>query len=391
MDEGRQAQRRTNGQFRSALVRARTGRIGVAGRRRQEGCHRPCGPDSHPAHQPWRRSQISSSLKQYLAAQQERSPGVPAQLADLIESVAGACAAISDAVNRGAITDVLGSLEQENVQGEVQKKLDVIANEIMIEATLGGGQVRALASEEMDTVLPVPPGQRRGDYLLVFDPIDGSSNIDVNGVVGTIFSILRAQGSPEADVTEADFLQPGSRQVAAGYAIYGPQTLLVLTVGAGVHVFALDRGPGTWIETAAGITIPATTREFAINMAYQRFWQPPVAGYIADLVAGETGPRSANFNMRWMASMVGDLHRILTRGGIFLYPTDRRPNMASGKLRLLYEASPMAMLIEQAGGLATNGRDRILDIQPTSLHQRVGVVLGSAEEVQMVAERHGAA
>lgn len=333
-------------------------------------------------------SEISSSpnktLEQYLAGQ------LPASLADLILSVAGACAEISEAVNRGAITDVLGALDQENIQGEVQKKLDVIANEIMISATSGSGQVRALASEEMDTIHAVPP-DRQGDHLLVFDPIDGSSNIDVNGVVGTIFSILKAPDAPEADVTEADFLQPGSRQVAAGYAIYGPQTLLVLTVGAGVHVFALDRKPGTWIETAAGVTIPTTTREFAINMAYQRFWEPPITGYVADLVAGETGPRGTNFNMRWMASMVGDLHRILTRGGIFLYPTDRRPNMAHGKLRLLYEASPMAMLIEQAGGLATDGRGRILDIQPTSLHQRVGVVLGSAEEVRLVAQRHGAA
>lgn len=329
------------------------------------------------------------SLTQFLVEQQRLESAMPGQLRLLIEVVARACKVIGHTVNKGAITGMLGSLDQENVQGEIQKKLDVISNDILLEANEWGGHLAALASEEMEAIHPIPHRFPKGEYLLVYDPIDGSSNIDVNGVVGTIFSVLKAPDSVAGrDVTEADFLQPGTQQVAAGYAIYGPQTLLVLTVGTGVHAFSLDREMGSWVQTTEHMTIPRTTREFAINMAYVRHWTPPIRRYIDELLAGKEGPRGEDFNMRWMASMVGDVHRVLTRGGVFMYPTDTRPNMQNGKLRLMYEANPIAFLIEQAGGMATDGTGRIMEVQPVGLHQRIGVVLGSAEEVVRVAEYH---
>ncbi len=328
---------------------------------------------------------MSKTLTQFLAQQN----GLPAGLAPLIDDIARLCTTISDTVNRGAIAGILGSQGAENVQGEEQKKLDVIANDILAEALLAGGRVAGVASEEMDVVQPVPAGRPQGDYLVVYDPIDGSSNIDVNGVVGTIFSILTMpQGRSGQQATEADFLQPGTAQVAAGYVIYGPQTTLVLTVGQGVHAFSLDRATGAWLQTQEGLAVPASTKEFAINVAYQRHWEAPISRYIDEVIAGKDGARGVDFNMRWMGSMVGDVHRVLTRGGIFLYPTDRRANMRSGKLRLMYEANPIAFLIEQAGGQATDGARRILDIAPEKLHQRVGVVLGSADEVTRIADYH---
>ena len=315
-------------------------------------------------------------LSRYLSEQ-----SAPQSLRQLIIAVADACRDIGHAVNTSAIDGLTGALEQENVQGEVQKKLDVIANDMMLDAKRWGGHVSALVSEEMEEIYALSGGE----YLLVFDPIDGSSNVDVNGVVGTIFSILKA---PSGDVTEADVLQPGRQQVAAGYAIYGPQTTLVLTLGAGVSAFSLDQKTGDWLMTVPQMTIPASTREFAINMSNHRHWMPPVRRYIDECLAGKTGSREADFNMRWLASMVGDVHRVLTRGGIFMYPVDSRKGI--GKLRLMYEASPIAFLIEQAGGAATDGVNPILDIQPDALHQRVGVVLGSCEEVERVAAYHKA-
>ncbi|MBS9722078.1 class 1 fructose-bisphosphatase [Tianweitania sp. BSSL-BM11] len=330
---------------------------------------------------------MKKSLTQFLVEQQRLENALPAQLRLLIEVVARACKVIGHTVNKGAITGSLGSLDQINVQGEVQKRLDVVSNDILLDANEWGGNLAALASEEMEAIHPIPHRFPKGEYLLVYDPIDGSSNIDVNGVVGTIFSVLKAPDSVAGrEAVEADFLQPGTQQVAAGYAIYGPQTLLVLSVGTGVHAFSLDREMGSWVQTADNMTIPRSTREFAINMANQRHWEAPVRRYIDELVAGKEGARAQDFNMRWMASMVGDVHRVLTRGGVFMYPTDTRPNMQNGKLRLMYEANPMAFLVEQAGGMATDGKRRILEIQPDSLHQRVGVVLGSAEEVARVAD-----
>ncbi len=327
------------------------------------------------------------SLTQYLVEEQRLHNNIPAELRLLIEVVARACKTISHSVGKGALGEVLGSADTENVQGEVQKKLDIISNEILLEANEWGGHLAAMASEEMESIHPIPNRYPKGEYMLLFDPLDGSSNIDVNVSIGTIFSVLKApegMGQP----SEADFMQAGAKQVAAGYAVYGPQTMLVLTTGNGVNCFTLDREMGSWVLTQRGMQIPAKTKEFAINMSNQRHWHPPVQRYISELLAGDTGPRGTNFNMRWIASMVADVHRILNRGGIFMYPADLRDTSVPGKLRLMYEANPMAFIVEQAGGAATDGKQRILDIQPTKLHQRVPVFLGSRDEVAVVTGYH---
>ena len=330
------------------------------------------------------------TLTQYLVEQQREHGRIPGQLRLLIEVVARACKRIAISVNKGALGDVRGVAGTENVQGEVQKKLDVISNEVLIEANEWGGHLAAMASEEMDTIHVVPNRYPQGEYLLLFDPLDGSSNIDVNVSIGTIFSVLRKVGHHHG-VGEDDFLQAGRNQAAAGYCVYGPQTMLVLTVGNGVAMFTLDREMGTWVLTAENVQIPLDTKEFAINMSNQRHWAPPVTRYIDECLAGKEGPRGKDFNMRWVASMVADVHRILTRGGVFLYPWDKREPEKPGKLRLLYEANPMSFLIEQAGGAATNGSQRILDIAPTKLHERVAVVLGSRNEVERVGAYHAEA
>jgi fructose-1,6-bisphosphatase I len=292
-------------------------------------------------------------------------------------------------VNKGALGGVLGSAESENVQGEVQKKLDIIANEVLLEANEWGGHLAAMASEEMDSIYLVPNRYPQGEYLLMFDPLDGSSNIDVNVSIGTIFSVLRLpEGVKEPQ--EEHFLQPGARQVAAGYAVYGPSSLLVLTVGDGVACFTLDRETGSWWLTNDGMRIPEQTKEYAINASNSRHWHAPVQRYVDELTAGKTGPLGKDYNMRWVASMVADVHRIMTRGGIFMYPADKREPGKPGKLRLLYEANPMSFLVEQAGGAATNGLQRILDVQPAALHERVAVFLGSKEEVERVTAYHRA-
>ena len=327
------------------------------------------------------------SLTQYLIEQQRQHGKIPAELRLLIEVVARACKSISISVNKGALGDVMGSAESENVQGEIQKKLDIIANEVLIEANEWGGHLAAMASEEMEGIYVVPNRFPQGEYLLLFDPLDGSSNIDVNVSIGTIFSVLKKGGSSEG-VSERDFLQPGSQQAAAGYCIYGPQTTLVLTVGDGVAMFTLDREQGAWMLTADAMRIPEDTKEFAINMSNMRHWAPPVARYIDECLAGTTGPRGKDFNMRWIASMVADVHRILTRGGVFMYPWDQREPDKAGKLRLMYEANPMSFIVEQAGGAATNGQQRILDLRPGKLHERVAVFLGSKNEVECVSGYH---
>jgi fructose-1,6-bisphosphatase I len=327
------------------------------------------------------------TLTQYLVEQQREHGHIPGQLRLLIEVVARTCKRIAISVNKGALGDVLGSTDSQNVQGEVQKKLDVIANELLLEANEWGGHLAAMASEEMDTIHVVPNRYPQGEYLLLYDPLDGSSNIEVNVSIGTIFSVLR-KPADHAGVSEADFLQPGRQQAAAGYCVYGPQTTLVLTVGDGVAMFTLDREMGSWVLTEENVQIPADTREFAINMSNMRHWAPPVRRYIDECLAGKTGPRGKDFNMRWVASMVADVHRILCRGGIFMYPWDQREPDKPGKLRLMYEANPMSFLVEQAGGAATNGLQRILDIQPTTLHQRVSVILGSKNEVERVTGYH---
>jgi fructose-1,6-bisphosphatase I len=306
---------------------------------------------------------MAASLSRYLVEQQRAKQNIPPELRLLLEVVARACKGISHAVNKGALGGVLGSAHSENIQGEVQKKLDIIANEVLIEANEWGGHLAAM---------------------------DGSSNIDVNVSIGTIFSVLKKPESSDS-VTEAAFLQPGHAQVAAGYCVYGPQTTLVLTVGDGVAMFTLDREQGSFVLTQENVRIPEDTREFAINMSNMRHWDTPVSDYIAECLAGSTGPRGKDFNMRWVASMVADVHRILTRGGVFMYPWDKREPDKPGKLRLMYEANPMGWLVEQAGGMATDGKQRILDIQPTQLHQRVSVFLGSKNEVTRVTAMHQAA
>lgn len=319
------------------------------------------------------------TLSQFL--QQEKGNLTP-ELAQVIDTIAATCKIIDQALQKGALAGILGSAGNENVQGETQKKLDVISNDYLIDALKVHPHVGGLASEELDDFTPA---QENGEYLVLFDPLDGSSNIDINMCVGTIFSILPAKNA----VTQAqDFMQAGTQQVAAGYVLYGPSTMMALTVGNGVAFFTLDPETQTFLLTTENVQVSADTQEFAINASNQRHWEQPVKQYIEELLAGKTSVREKDFNMRWVACMVGDVHRILCRGGIFLYPYDLKDPKKAGRLRLMYEANPMSMLIEQAGGASTTGRVRILDIEPTELHQRVPVIIGSKNEVERVTSYH---
>jgi fructose-1,6-bisphosphatase I len=329
------------------------------------------------------------TLSQFLVSRQRDKNLINADLRLLIETIARACKAISTRVNKGALADGLGAAATMNVHGEAQKTLDVLSNEILLEANEWGGNLAALVSEEMENPAPIPTHYPRGEYLLLFDPLDGSSNIDVNISVGTIFSVLRCPKTPEGkycDPNEQAFLQPGRKQVAAGFAVYGPTTVFVLTVGDGVYGFTLDRETYTFVQTHPEIRIPEDTQEFAINASNARRWEAPVKRYIEECLAGSDGPRGKDFNMRWVASMVADVFRVLSRGGIFMYPRDAKNK--DGRLRLMYEANPMALIVEQAGGAATDGRTPILDLQPKGLHQRCAVVLGSKNEVDRVSAYH---
>jgi fructose-1,6-bisphosphatase I/sedoheptulose-1,7-bisphosphatase len=328
-----------------------------------------------------------STLTQFLIEERRRHPGSSGELNSLILDVALACKAISRRIASGALTGVLGKADAVNVQGEQQQKLDVVANEIFLRANEWGGQLAGLVSEELDELHPIPPHFPRGKYLLAFDPLDGSSNIDVNVAVGSIFSILRAP-SPGTDARPEDFMQPGTEQVAAGYAIYGPSTVLVLTVGTGVHAFTLDPDLGEFFLTRHDIRVPEATAEYAVNTSNRRFWEPAITRYIDECLEGVSGPREKDFNMRWVASLVAEAHRILTRGGVFMYPRDSKDADREGRLRLLYEANPIGFLIEQAGGLATTGRERVLEVRPSRLHQRIGLIFGSREEVERIERYH---
>jgi fructose-1,6-bisphosphatase I/sedoheptulose-1,7-bisphosphatase len=328
-----------------------------------------------------------ATLTQYLIEQRRKHPDATGEFNDLILAVAQACKAISRAVAHGALTGVDARLKSVNVQGEEQKALDVIANETFVRATEWEGVLSGLASEELEDPLSIPEQYPRGKYLLLLDPLDGSSNIEVNVSVGSIFSVLRAP-NPGADATEADFLQRGATQVAAGYAIYGPATMLVLTVGAGVVGFTLDPELGEFLLTHPDIRIPETTCEFAINSSNARFWEPPVKRYVAECLAGSSGPRGKDFNMRWIASLVAECHRVLMRGGVFLYPRDRRDPATPGRLRLLYECNPIGMIVEQAEGRASTGETPVLEVEPSSLHQRIGFVFGSRREVELIEDYH---
>ena len=304
--------------------------------------------------------------------------GCPRELISLIRTILAACKEISFRVGQGELSGVLGSTLDENIQGETQKKLYVLTNQLLKDILLESGYVKAIASEEEDYTVA---GNPDAEYIVAFDPLDGSSNTDINSLVGTIFSVMKApEGADPAD--QSIFMQPGINQVAAGYVLYGPSTILALTTGKGTRFFTLDKTHGTFLLTQDFAKIPADTNEYAINASNQRHWQPAMQNYINDLVAGDTGPRARNFNMRWIAAMVGDVHRVLSRGGLFTYPTDTKNPSQPNKLRLLYEANPMAMLVEQAGGIASTGTERIMDIQPNAIHQRVAVILGSKNEVE---------
>lgn len=319
------------------------------------------------------------TLSQFL---EQKTGNLTPELSQVIETIANTCKTIDQALQKGALAGVLGSAEHENVQGETQKKLDVISNDYLIDALKAHPQVGGLASEELDEFTPA---QENGKFLVLFDPLDGSSNIDINMCVGTIFSILPAKNA----VTQAeDFMQAGTEQVAAGYVLYGPSTMMALTVGAGVVFFTFDPETQEFLLTSENIQVAADTQEYAINASNQRHWEEPVKRYIAELQDGKTAVRGKDFNMRWVACMVGDIHRILCRSGIFLYPYDTKDPKKAGRLRLMYEANPMSMLMEQAGGASTTGRVRILEIQPTEMHQRVPVIIGSKNEVELATSYH---
>lgn len=327
------------------------------------------------------------TLTRYTIEHEHRHADSTGDFSGLLNAVATAAKIISNQVNKGALVDALGSAEVENVQGEVQKKLDILSNDVVIRETEWAGHLAGMVSEELEDVYPIPAQYRRGKYLLVFDPLDGSSNIDVNISVGTIFSILRSP-NPGAEPTPEDFLQPGVQQVCAGFALYGPATMLVLTTGDGVDGFTLDRDIGAFVLTHPRMRVPEQTSEFAINSSNERFWEQPVRRYVQECLAGRTGPREKDFNMRWVASLVAETFRILTRGGLFLYPADSKDPDKPGRLRLMYEANPIAFLIEQAGGLASTGRGRLMEVQPTGLHQRVPLIFGSRSEVERIESYH---
>lgn len=333
---------------------------------------------------------IGTTITEFIIQEQRRMKNVTGNFTALINDVVIACKSISSAVRYGSLVGVLGTADTENIQGETQKKLDVISNNLFIRRTEWGGQVAGLASEEMNNVYQLPLQYPRGKYLLIFDPLDGSSNTDVNGAVGTIFSILRRPDDATGDPTEDDFLQPGTRQVCGGYALYGPSTMMVLTTGHGVNGFTLDQRIGEFILTNPDMRIPEDCHDFAINAAYTRFWDPPVRRYVDECLAGREGPRRKDFNMRWAGAMIADIHRVLCQGGVFMYPVDRklRAKNQEGKLRLLYEANPMSFIIEQAGGLATTGTQRIMELEPTGLHQRCSVIMGSKNEVERIVSYH---
>ncbi len=337
-----------------------------------------------------------TTLTQYLIEERRRFPNSKGEFNALILDVALACKAIARAVAMGDLGGMYGDhAAQEggaiNVQGETQKKLDVLSNDLFIRVNEWAGHLAGMASEEMTDPHQIPGKFPRGKYLLVFDPLDGSSNIDVNVSVGSIFSILRAPQEvidSGRDVVEADFLQPGATQLAAGYALYGPTTMLVLTVGNGVSAFTLEPNLGEFMLTHANLQVPADTQEFAINASNSRFWEPPIKRYVDECLAGKSGERGKDFNMRWIASMVAEAHRILMRGGVFMYPRDTKDPSKPGRLRLLYEANPIGMIMEQAGGRASTGREAMLSVQPTGLHQRIGLVFGSKNEVERIERYH---
>ena len=327
------------------------------------------------------------TLAQFIIEERRRAPAATGDFDALITDIALACKAISQRVALGVLVDADPAVRQRNVHGEEQQPLDLAANDMFLRAAESGGHLAGMVSEELELPYQIPAHLPRGKYLLLFDPLDGSSNIEVNVSVGSIFSVLRAP-TPGAHAQLADFLQPGTAQVCAGYAVYGPSTMLVLTFGRGTHGFTLDPHLGEWVLTHPHLRVSPSTREFAINTSNHRFWEPAVRRYVDECVAGASGPRGVDFNMRWIASLVAEAHRILMRGGVFLYPRDSKSATKHGRLRMLYETNPIAFLIEQAGGMASTGERRMMDEQPTGLHQRSGFVFGSSEEVLRIEQYH---
>ncbi|MEY4768510.1 MAG: putative fructose,6-bisphosphatase [Pseudomonadota bacterium] len=326
------------------------------------------------------------TLTQFIIDQQRQFSGVSGHFTGLLNAIAMACKRIAHIVNRGDLIGVLGNSDSENIQGEIQKKLDIITHQLMVDTLINSGHLAGMVSEEAEQIIKIPPHFPKDEYLVLFDPLDGSSNIDVNLTVGTIFSIIRAPKDLNPELK--DFLKSGREQVCAGFVLYGPSTLLILTTGQGVNGFTLDKDIGEFILTHSQIHIPEQTQEFAINLSNQRFWQPPIQRYVNECLQGTQGIRGKNFNMRWLASLVAEVYRILMRGGVFMYPYDLRQPQQAGRLRLLYEANPIAWIVEQAGGLATTGTQSILEIQPESLHQRVPLILGSKQEIERIIDYH---
>ena len=330
---------------------------------------------------------VTRTLTRFLIEEQRRFNDATGNFTALLNDIRLACKRIATLIGKGRLAGALGSADSVNVQGETQMQLDVMANDVFTRTNEWGGQLAGMLSEEMEKPYAIPAEYPRGRYLLLFDPLDGSSNIDVNVAVGSIFSVLRC---PEgvSDPSESDFLQPGTAQVCAGYAIYGPSTMLVLTTGRGVNGFTLDREIGEFMLTHPNLRIAEDAAEFAINASNSRYWEPAVKRYVNECVAGKSGPRGRDFNMRWIASLVAEAHRILMRGGVFMYPRDRKDLEKPGRLRLLYEANPIGFVVEQAGGRASTGYQPILEVKPESLHQRIGFVFGARAEVERIERYH---
>jgi len=328
-----------------------------------------------------------TNVNKYLVEEQRRIPAIAGDFSMLVSDVVRSCKAISHLISRGALTVRPGDAESQNLQGATKRTLDTLSNETFLKNCEWGGHLTAMSSGEMEDIYPIPVGGKLGRYLLAFEPLDGASNIDVNLTVGSIFSVMRCPDEC-SEPSVSDFLQPGCCQIAAGYAIYGPSTMLVLTVGNGTHGFTLDRDIGEFLLTHPNLQIPAETRTFSINASNERFWEPPIRRYVTECLAGQTGPREKDFNMRWVASMVADVHRLLMRGGVFMYPRDTKDMDKHGYLEHIHRANPMSMIVEQAGGLASTGYERIGDLVPTSLHEQVPVILGSREEVELIDRYH---
>ena len=323
-------------------------------------------------------TQLSDFLTQHL--QGEHADALNVMITDLTHAIKK----IATAIDSGALQGNMGNLEAINVQGETQKALDVISDKLFVAAAEQSGYFAGLVSEELpDPVIIDQKYRKNGQYLLISDPLDGSSNVNVNISVGSIFSILHSE---HKDPSLANFLQAGVKQLCAGYAMYGTSTILMLTTGNGVNGFTLNRETGQFYLTHPNMQIPVDTQEFACNMSNYRFWQEPVQRYIDECLEGAEGERKKDFNMRWVASMVAEIHRILVRGGVFMYPLDSKSK--NGKLRLMYEANPMSFIVEQAGGGASTGHMRILELTPTNIHQRVPVMMGSKKEVDRLQSYH---